>query len=154
MQNTGKAASLRPCGAPEACASKGMPQTILVVDDTPLIRDLVHAVLSARGYQVLVAEHGANAFDVFAGHAIDAAVIDIDMPGMNGIDVCRELRARAATANRRLPVWMITGAVRPELAARAAAAGALGILPKPFTPAQLLEHVERALAIDHRSSAA
>lgn len=117
-------------------------RTILIIDDNPLVRDVVRRMLEARGYSVLVAEGGAEGLQLLSNNWIDSAIVDVDMPAMNGVDVCRALRERAAKVGRGLWVWLMTGVTRPELLSAAAAAGARGVLPKPFTTDELVRCVE------------
>ncbi len=111
--------------------------TILVVDDNPMVREVVQGMLNSFGFHALSVEDGATAMAVFAVEDIQGAIIDIDMPRMNGIDVCRALQAQASALGRPLLAWMMTGVVRPELPDAARRAGAAGVLPKPFTRAEL-----------------
>lgn len=116
---------------------------ILVVDDNPMVREVVQGMLKAAGYHSLSAEDGATALAMYAGQPIDAALIDVDMPGINGIELCRALHAQASASGRPLLAWMMTGVVRPELITASEAAGAAGILAKPFTRAELVACFER-----------
>src|SRR4051812_35461103 len=120
-----------------------MPRTILVIDDNPLVREVVRQMLEFRGYLVLVAEGGSDGLGLMETHRIDAAIIDVDMPRMNGIEVCRALVHKAAQIGSNVCVWLMTGVLRPGLTAGAAAAGALGVLAKPFTTDELVGCVER-----------
>ena len=122
-----------------------MPKTILVIDDNSLVRDVVGTILQTRGYAVLCADDGPPALQLYDEGAIDGALVDVDMPVMNGLEVCRELRARAAERGKPIFVWMMTGITRPEVAAGARAAGALGVLAKPFTTQQLLTCIETSI---------
>lgn len=118
---------------------------VLVVDDHPLVRDVVRTILESRGYAVTTAKDGVEALVCFEGRAPAVAVVDVDMPGPNGVEVCAALRQAAANCGRTFPVWLMTGVERPGLVARAKMAGALGVLVKPFTPDQLVMSLERAL---------
>src|SRR3954451_5218824 len=80
--------------------------TVLVADDDADIRDLVVFKLEQAGHHVIAVGDGAAALTAAREHAPDLAVLDIMMPGMSGIDVCRELRASPATAH--LPVIFLT----------------------------------------------
>ena len=73
---------------------------------------------------------------------IDGAMIDVNMPGMNGIDTCRALKANAFARGRDLPVWMMTGARTPDVVKRAEEAGALILLGKPFDFADLFRRFD------------
>ena len=120
-----------------------MSRTLLVIDDNPLVRDVVRLMLESRGYDVLVAEDGEAGRALMSRRPVDAAIVDVDMPKMNGVDVCRALCSDAARAGHGIWVWLMTGVTRSDLAARALAAGAKGILPKPFTTQELVQCIER-----------
>lgn len=114
-----------------------MPRTLLIVDDNPSVRDSLRMLLERRGYIVQVASGGFQAIALAAEQHIDAAIIDVNMPGMNGLVVCRTLRSRASEAGWNFPVWMMTGARTPELERAAQESGALCVLTKPFDYAEL-----------------
>jgi CheY-like chemotaxis protein len=109
-----------------------MPRTLLVVDDNRSVRESLKFLLLRRGYAVLVAENGPEAIATAQQHVIDGALVDVNMPGMNGVEVCRILREHAAAAGRPIAVWMMTGARTPEVLKLAKEAGALDLLGKPF----------------------
>lgn len=123
-----------------------MSPTILVVDDNAMVREIVQRMLNAAGYHALAAEDGAMALAIYAGEAIDGAILDVDMPGMNGVDLCRALHSQATAAGRPLLIWMMTGVTRPQLEEDARQAGALGVMAKPFTREQLLGCFEPLVA--------
>ncbi len=122
---------------------------VLVVDDHPLVRDVVRTMLEARGYVVATARDGVEALELVHQNIPAVAIIDVDMPGPNGVEVCRSLRDAARAQGSTLPVWLMTGVERPGLLDRAKVAGALGVLPKPFTLAQLTTRLEHALGRLH-----
>src|SRR5439155_19006440 len=66
---------------------------ILVVDDEPAVRRSVRSALTLEGYEVRLAREGAEALDVLASERVDAIVLDLLMPGLDGLEVCRRLRA-------------------------------------------------------------
>ncbi len=115
-----------------------MERTVLIVDDNALVRDVVGLMLQARGCAVFKADDGSAAHALLRDHAVDLALVDVEMPGIDGVETCRLLCAEAARADRPLRVWLMTGIVRPELQARAFAAGARGVLSKPFTSEELM----------------
>jgi CheY-like chemotaxis protein len=131
-----------------------MPRTILVIDDNPDVREVLRRMLELRGYSVLVADDGAAGLDRIANASIDGALVDLDMPLMNGLTVCRAIRDQAATVGRRVVVWLMTGIVRPELEAEVQDAGAIGVLHKPFTTAELVRRLEEAFQRTHGMTAA
>ncbi len=130
-----------------------MPRTILIIDDNPLVRDVMRHMLEARGYTVFDAEDGVNGLEILSGNAIDAALVDVDMPRMNGVDVCRALRLHAATIGKSLWVCLMTGVTRPGLITGAMAAGARRVLAKPFTTDELVRCVEDEFASPARAGA-
>lgn len=119
-------------------------RTILVVDDNPSVRESLYFLLEQFGYAVVGAEDGPQAIARARAQRIDAAMIDVQMPGMNGFEVCRILRQSWGEEGRHVPVLMITGGPSPELERRALQVGALGLLGKPFTAASLAQQIEAA----------
>jgi DNA-binding response OmpR family regulator len=123
-----------------------MPRTFLVIDDNESVRESLKFLLLRRGYAVLVAEDGYEALRIASVNPIDAAMVDVNMPGMNGIEVCRALRERAASAGRDIAIWMMTGGRSPELVKMAREAGALDLLGKPFDLPSLYRRFEEQFA--------
>jgi len=80
--------------------------TVLVVDDAAASVRLLAAILSSQGYDVLTACGGGEALEQIAAHRVDIVLLDVQMPDVNGYDVCRSLREDASTA--MLPVVMLT----------------------------------------------
>jgi two-component system phosphate regulon response regulator PhoB len=117
--------------------------TILLVEDDPDIRELVAYKLTRAGLQVIEAADGLAALHAARERPPDAVVLDIRLPRLSGIEVCRELRAAPATA--AVPIIMLTGAVRLQELEHAYAAGATDYLVKPFSPRELQRRVEAAL---------
>ena len=120
------------------------PPRVLIVDDTPHNIRLLDAILSPRGYQVLTASSGAEALEVVARERPDLVLLDILMPGMDGHEVCRRLRADPAT--HLLPVVMVTASGEQEKV-RAIESGADDFITKPVNQAELLARVKSLLRI-------
>jgi adenylate cyclase len=117
---------------------------ILVVDDTPANVRLLEAVLRPRGYEMLAAGSGPEALEAVTRDRPDLVLLDIVMPGMDGYEVCRRLRATPAGAV--LPVVMITASGNEEKL-RALEAGADDFIAKPFDQAELLARVRSLLRV-------
>jgi DNA-binding response OmpR family regulator len=113
---------------------------ILIVDDEPDIRSMLELILRRAGFEVGTASSGEAALEQFASRRPDAIVLDINMPGILGLDVCREVKAQSA-----VPVLMMTGNCIIEMAAKVEAVGADGLLGKPFEIASLLEQLHTLL---------
>ena len=111
---------------------------ILVVDDVPQNVRLLEAVLTSHGYSVASAASGAEALEKVRAELPDLVLLDIQLPGMNGYEVCRRLREDSAT--RFLPVVMITSS-DTEVRVNALEAGADDFVAKPFNQQELLVRV-------------
>jgi two-component system, OmpR family, response regulator MprA len=101
---------------------------ILVVDDEPAVRDAVDRALRLEGYETELAADGAQALDALADRAPDALVLDVLMPHVDGLEVCRRLRA----AGDRTPVLVLTARDAVPDRVRGLDAGADDYLVKPF----------------------
>jgi two-component system response regulator MprA len=115
---------------------------VLVVDDEPAVRESLRRALALEGYEVELASDGEEALaQVERGHQPDAVILDILMPGIDGLEVCRRLRI----AGNHVPVLMLTA--RAEVDSRVAGldAGADDYLPKPFALAELLARLRALL---------
>jgi len=112
--------------------------TILAVDDLPQNLRLLDAVLSPRGYRVLTATSGEEALAMLPNAGADLVLLDILMPGLDGYEVCRRIRASEEFAY--LPVVMITASGEQEKV-RAIEAGADDFVSKPFDQGELLARV-------------
>jgi adenylate cyclase len=118
--------------------------TILVVDDTPQNVRLLEAVLASQGYSVISASAGPEALEKVATAAPDLVLLDIQMPGMNGFEVCRRIREDPAT--RFLPVVLVT-ASDTEVRVNAIEAEADDFITKPFDQQELLGRVRSLVRI-------
>ena len=117
---------------------------VLVVDDHPVNRDLLRIMLQAADCHVFEAADGREALDAVAAKPLDLVLMDVRMPGMDGLAATRAIRALDTPA-RDTPILAVTADAMPEDAARCLAAGMDGHLPKPVTQARLHEAVSAAL---------
>jgi two-component system, OmpR family, response regulator MprA len=113
---------------------------ILVVDDDPMVATTVQRVLRPEGYEVDVALGGAQALEQAHAHQPDLVVLDLMMPGIDGLEVCRQLRA-----NGNLPILMLTARSGTADRVRGLDTGADDYLVKPFAYAELLARVRALL---------
>src|SRR5262245_34541253 len=120
-----------------------MSRTILIVEDNDLFRGMLSSMLSLRGYTVVIARRASEALAISAAQPIDGVLTDVDMPEMNGFEFCAQLRAQQAAAGRDIPVWIMTGVFRPALEKKAATAGAVLVLRKPFPIEEVCTQLEQ-----------
>ena len=125
--------------------AKNIAGRVLVVDDQPSNLRVISALLERHGYAVTTAEHGADALAALEGQLPDLLLLDMLMPGMDGFDLLREIRARAAWSS--LPVVFLTVAQDRELLLRAFDAGAVDYVTKPFMPEELLARVQAHIGL-------
>jgi two-component system, OmpR family, response regulator MtrA len=121
---------------------------ILVADDDEDIRMLVVMRLQHSGHEVEQAGDGATAVEQCRNDAPDLVVLDLMMPGMNGLDACRTIRADPALA--RTPVILLTARAQTSDVEAGLAAGADDYITKPFSPRDLAERVDALLAQGER----
>lgn len=118
-------------------------QTVLVADDTPANLHLLAGLLDPH-YRVLVAPGGAKALELAVRSAPDLIVLDVMMPGIDGYEVCRRLKADPRTAH--VPVLFLTALTQPEDETAGFEAGGADFIQKPFNPATVLARVRVHLA--------
>lgn len=117
-----------------------MGKRVLVVDDDPMIRHIVESMLTAEGYEVVLAEDGQCGVDLLDKEPtpinFSLIILDVIMPGMNGLDVLTRLKLHPQTQN--IPVLMLTGESKAEDIMSGYSVGADYYITKPFTRQQLL----------------
>lgn len=123
----------------QATASK--PDKILVVDDDARIRELLKRYLTQEGFDVLLAEDGKSLTRVMQRETADLIVLDLMMPGEDGLSICRRLRA----ANEHIPIIMLTAKGEDVDRIVGLEVGADDYLGKPFNPRELLARIHAVL---------
>src|SRR5687767_13771632 len=124
--------------------STAMIRTLLVIDDNRSVRESLRFLFERKGYRVLVAEGGLEGIALAKQEVVDGTMLDVNMPGMNGLAVCRALKALEAETGRPIAIWMMTGARMPELMKTAFEAGARLLLAKPFVFVELFKRFDEA----------
>jgi response regulator RpfG family c-di-GMP phosphodiesterase len=119
--------------------------TVLAVDDTPESLALLVDVLTAAGYEVRPADSGELALAAVAANLPDLILLDVRMPGMDGLEVCRRIKARDET--RHIPILLISAFADVQEAVDGLQAGAVDYIVKPFQIEELLTRVKTHLAL-------
>jgi DNA-binding response OmpR family regulator len=117
---------------------------VLVADDDADIRDLVAFKLEQAGFEVLAVEDGHTALEQARNRQPTLAVLDVSMPGLSGIDVCRMLRADPSTAG--ILIIMLTARVQEQDVEGGFSAGADDYVTKPFSPRELVSRIQALLS--------
>jgi DNA-binding response OmpR family regulator len=120
---------------------------ILVIDDEPGIRDLLDTLLSRKGYDVILADSGQKGLEVFHRARPDAIVLDLKMPGMDGLSVLQQVRRLNPTQS----VIILTGAGL-EAEQQVRALGVTEFIEKAFSLHQLGDSLKRLLPTSHPTS--
>ena len=118
-----------------------MGKTIMVIDDSTSMRQMVRFTLTAAGYEVVEAQDGVDALSKCKAQKVDLFITDLNMPNMDGIQLTRELRATAPY--RFTPIVMLTTESQTNKKMEGKAAGATGWVIKPFQMEQLLAVVKK-----------
>jgi DNA-binding response OmpR family regulator len=121
-------------------SAEAKARLVLIVDDDEMIRRLVRTVLEADDFEVIEAKDGQQALIVIDDKRPSVVVLDVMMPGLNGVDVCRRLD------HDNVKVIILTARDDADLAEECMKAGADAFLTKPFSSIQLLDLVEDLLA--------
>jgi two-component system cell cycle response regulator len=121
--------------------------TVLIVDDHEANRDLLGQMLEDQGFAIRVATDGAAALAAIAERPPDLVLLDVMMPGVGGLEVCRCVRARADRAD--LPIILVSAQSHREATIQGLDAGANDYVQKPFDPPELLARVRTQLRLKH-----
>ena len=124
-----------------------MTQKVLVVDDDPAISEMLTLVLSTEGFASVVVNDGGQAVEVFQRENPDLVLLDLMLPGMNGIDICRAIRQEST-----VPIVMLTAKTDTVDVVLGLESGADDYIPKPFKPKELVARVRARLRRSDESS--
>ncbi|BCU82952.1 DNA-binding response regulator [Polycladomyces abyssicola] len=117
-----------------------MQTTVLIVDDEPDIRELIRLYLTNEGYHVLEAADGREALELTRQHTVDLMILDVMMPGMEGMEVCVRIRK-----TQWMPIIMLTAKTGDLDKIQGLAVGADDYVTKPFNPLELVARVKSQL---------
>lgn len=121
-----------------------MSHTIMVVDDSASLRQVVAIALRGAGYTVVEAKDGQDALNQLTGQRLSLIISDVNMPNMDGISFVKAVKQ---LANYRFtPIIMLTTESEPEKMKQGQAAGAKAWVVKPFQPAQMLDAVSKLIS--------
>jgi len=124
-----------------------MPRTVLIVDDERDTNDILACLVQARGFQAIQVFTGAPAPEAIRAHDPDLVLLDLMLPDLDGFAICERLKRDRRT--NLIPVVMVTALNDPANQAQGVRVGANGYLAKPFTPDQLFDAIDKALAWRH-----
>jgi DNA-binding response OmpR family regulator len=119
------------------------PATILWIDDDQLLLSFCCDALRRRGYRILVAADGPTGIETAKTERPDLIILDVVMPGMDGLEVCRRLRAEPAMKDT--PIILVTAFHGPKLSLKGREAGANSTIRKPFGPEHIMNAIGKIL---------
>ena len=116
---------------------------VLIVDDEPIVRESIRDWLREAGYPVATAQDGEEALKLARVNNPDIILLDIQLPGLNGFEVCKSVKSDSTMSHTK--VLMLSGMAQNSDWQKAQEAGADGYIAKPFSSIELLEKVEGLL---------
>jgi CheY-like chemotaxis protein len=134
---------------PVTCTAR--QRLVLVVDDDPRALALMTIVLGKAGYRVATATGGDRGLETLSTERPDLVIVDLLMPGMDGLEFCRRVRAQTQSAD--LPLMLSTAMATDDVRQQALGAGVDAVLTKPFERPALLEELARLLDADRLNTA-
>ncbi len=120
-----------------------MAKTILIVDDAQTVRHLTRFALSKGGYNIVEAEDGLQGLKALEKSAVDLIITDLNMPNMNGLDMCRSIKSNERL--KHIPIFMMTTESSQEMTLQGKEIGIMAWIVKPFVPEKLLAAVHRVV---------
>jgi CheY-like chemotaxis protein len=127
----------------EKPAARPRPPTILCIDDDRIVLSYCSDALELHGFRTLVASDGPSGIEIAKKDLPDLILLDIMMPGMTGLEVCRRLRSEPGFRNT--PIILLTASDDPDLGHQGREAGANSTMRKPFGVANIINAIERVL---------
>ena len=121
-----------------------MTKTILIVEDDPVASELIAYALNVEGYDTLVALNGEQGMSHARNHKPDLVVLDVMLPGMDGFEICRRLKAEPETAH--MPILILSAKAQATDVKTGQEMGAEIYLTKPLDPSNLVEQVRFLLS--------
>jgi two-component system response regulator PilR (NtrC family) len=122
-------------------------ETLLVIDDERTLGEMLGVLFRREGYRVVLAESGEEGLDRYEAVQPDLVLTDLNMPGIDGMEILRQVKARAAAAGRDVPVVLLTAYGSVSTAVQAMREGAFDYVAKPFHNDELRLIVRKALAM-------
>jgi two-component system alkaline phosphatase synthesis response regulator PhoP len=115
--------------------------SILVVDDEPFVGDALKLVLESSGYEVVLVAKGREGIEQACSRGFSVAIIDLFLPDISGLQIIKKIHEQRL----EIPIILITGQGTPRTFAEATRLGVIGILSKPFSPADILQLITTAV---------
>ncbi|HXH01436.1 MAG TPA: ATP-binding protein, partial [Xanthomonadaceae bacterium] len=139
-----------PTPGPAAITSTARPLQLLLVEDDATVAEVLRGLLQAQGHRVVHAAHGLAALSELATGDFDAALLDLDLPGIDGLDLARQIRAH--DGHRHLPLLAVTARCDAQAEPSARATGFDGFLRKPASGESLARALEAVMAASRSRS--
>jgi len=117
---------------------------VLIVDDDIGLTQLLQLVFESRGFRVKIAHNGQSALQDLDQELPEVIVLDLTIPDVDGLEVCRQVRTNPRTSN--VPVIVLTAKPGEDIRDKALKAGATEYLSKPIRPSQLIQHIREVIA--------
>ncbi len=122
---------------------------ILVVDDDTNLTELLQLVFESKGFGVTIADSGEQTLEILAEELPEVILLDLMMPGMSGLEVCKRIRANPRTCN--IPIIVFTAKAGPESKQELMDAGATDYLVKPVLPLDLIRRIQEVASLSTSS---
>ena len=120
-----------------------MPDTVFIVEDDYDIAEVLRFNLEHKGYKVIWEENGENAYEKIIKNVPDLLILDLALPGISGVEVCRYLKSNPKT--NHIPIMILTAKIKKEDREAGINAGADDFITKPFTLKDVMTRVEKLI---------